>query len=496
MGTNYNRGLIKQIEELTLENERLIDENKKLRTENKELRDQMAEMKTAMELTIGKLLEEIARLKAQTNKNSGNSSKPPSQDGFKRVPNSREATGRKSGGQPGHAGKRLELPRNLDELVEKGYARRELEDHTNGADTYVSRYTLDIDIALVVTEHRYAKGAAPMGAEVTYGKKIKVLTAMLSTEGIIAEERLCDFFNEITRGAIKLSEATVERFLAELSENLGPELETIETSLLNGPVQNTDDTPVRCAQKPDYGGVEPVLRKPEQGSFNAYIRTYSNPTATRYTANPQKDNEGVVRDAILRRYVGILSHDHDAKFYNYGTAHATCGAHLLRELRGMFELQKIPWAEEMRQFMKSINDCKNDDINSGETSANAETLSKIDRDYDLLIDKGRAALSRLKDNELGFNELRCMLNRLTEYKDCYLLFIRDYYAPFTNNLAERDLRIWKTKQKVSGCFRSWAGIQRYTRIRSFISTAKKRKLSLFHSISRAFRGLPVLEVGE
>ena len=132
----------------------------------------------------------------------------------------------------------------------------------------------------------------------------------------------------------------------------------------------------------------------------------------------------------------------------------------------------------------------------GKASCDTDALSKFGQDYDRLIKAGRAALSLLKENELGHDELRRMLNRLTDYKDCYLLFICDYRAPFTNNLAERDLRPCKTKQKVSGCFRSWAGFQKYVRIRSFISTAKKRNLSLLDSISRVLHGLPVLTVGE
>jgi len=496
MGTNYGRGIIKQVEEMTLENERLICENKRLRAENKDLCAQLKELETTTAAAIAKLAAEIDRLKAQINKNSGNSSKPPSQDGFKSIANSREASGRKSGGQRGHPGKRLELPNNLDELVEKGLARREVHDHTSGADTYVSRYTLDVDVILVVREHRYIKGSAPMGAEVTYGDKIKTLSALLSTEGIIAEERLSDFFSEVTSGAIKLSDATIESFMNELSVKLSPELEVIESSLLNEPVMNTDETPQRCTQKPDNTGPEPDLRKSERASYSAYIRTHSNPTTTLYTANPQKNDEGVQRDGILPRYIGILSHDHEAKFYNYGTAHATCGAHLLRELRGLFELQKIPWADEMRRFMTGMNNYKNADIAIGKASCETDALSKFGLDYDRLIKAGRVALSLLKENELGHDELRRMLNRLTDYKDCYLLFIRDYRAPFTNNLAERDLRPCKTKQKVSGCFRSWAGIQKYVRIRSFISTAKKRNLSLLDSISRVLHGLPVLTVGE
>ena len=496
MGTNYGRGLIKQVEELTLENERLAVENERLRAENKEIRAKVAAIEAMMEEMAGKFTAEIERLKAQINKNSGNSSKPPSQDGYKRVVNCREPSGRKSGGQPGHPGKRLELPKELDSLIEKGLARREVADHTNGTEAYVTRYTIDVDVTLVVTEHRYSKGKAPLGAEVRYGEKIKSMAVLLSTEGIIAEERLSEFFSEITHGAIKLSGATIENFSWELSKKLDGEMEAIETSLLNGCVLHVDETPERCGEKPDYTGGEPVLRKSKGTSFNAYIRTHSNETTTLYTVNPQKDSEGIERDGILPRYVGIISQDHEAKFYHYGTAHATCGAHLLRELRGLFELQKIPWADEMRRFMSGMNDHKNAGIARGETHCSAHTLSQFEHDYDRLIEKGRIALSALSEKELGYVELRRMLNRLTDYKDCYLLFIRNYQAPFTNNQAERDLRPCKTKQKISGCFRSWNGIQRYVLIRSFLSTIKKRNRSLLHSISLAFQQIPVVGVAE
>jgi len=220
MGTNYERGIIKQVEELTLENERLICENSCLREENKVLRAKITTIESAMAEAITKLTTEIDRLKAQINKNSGNSSKPPSQDGFRQMPNSREPSGRKSGGQPGrmasrqtwppgriaiwqwrgrvnegagfnatecadqpgHAGKRLELPKNLDELISAGLARREIKDHTDGSENYVTRYTIDVETTLVVTEHRYYKGSAPLGAEVTYGDMLKSLAALLTVE--------------------------------------------------------------------------------------------------------------------------------------------------------------------------------------------------------------------------------------------------------------------------------------------------------------------------
>jgi len=174
MKINYNRGLINQIEELTEQNERLVTENKRLRAENRDIRAKLSYVESTLEArinaavevalrkateplllelaskndTITKMGNEINRLKAQVNKDSNNSSKPPGQDGFKKKLNSREESTKKSGGQPGHAGKYMRLPENLDELIEKGQARLETIDHTNGSKTYVSRHTLDIDVTL------------------------------------------------------------------------------------------------------------------------------------------------------------------------------------------------------------------------------------------------------------------------------------------------------------------------------------------------------------
>jgi transposase len=274
---------------------------------------------------------------------------------------------------------------------------------------------------------------------------------------------------------------------------LDGELASIETDLLNGHVMNVDESPMDVTQKPDYSGDIPVMRKSENASFTAYIRTHSNERSTLYTVNPQKDAKGCERDGILPRYVGIISQDHEAKFYKYGSGHATCGAHLLRDLKGLFELQKIPWADEMRLFISNINSHKNIDLAAGRNECQPKILAYFEKSYDNLLSDGHVALAALKENEMGHLELRRMLTRLAEYKDCYLLFVRDYRVPFTNNLAERDLRPDKTKQKVSGCFRSWEGFKTFARIRSFFSTVKKRSGNLFNSISSVLDSSPVLQ---
>jgi len=388
------------------------------------------------------------------------------------------------------------LPENLEALIEAGIVRREIIDHTEGAEAYVTRYVVDVVMEAVVTEYRFRVGAIPAEYknEVVYGSNVKALSVLLSNEGMVAGGRLSEFFRETIHGIINLSEATIQRFMEEFAGKLDGELEGIKNSLLNEKVLHIDETPMRCTQKPEYSGESAQMSEAEGKNFEIILRTHSSQSATLYTANPRKDEEGVKRDGILPRYIGIISQDREAKFYHCGTAHATCGAHLLRELRGLFELQKIPWAEEMRRFMSGMSAHKNADIAAGKITCDRKTLAKFECDYDCLVEKGHAALAKLKAKALGRDELRRMVNRLKNYKECYLLFIRDYAAPFTNNLAERDLRPCKTKQKVSGCFRSWSGALRYAKIRSFISTLKKRSGNLFDSISLAFAASPVFSL--
>jgi hypothetical protein len=469
-----------------------------LTAENESLREERDKYKQSLEKSDG----EIKRLLSIVGKNSDNSHKPPSTNGFRKIINLREESQRPSGGQRGHLGRRLLLPKNIDELVEKGVAEINVVDHTGGADEYINKWTLDIMVKVIITEHRFPdKKALPKGMEneVTYGGNIKSMTVLLSNEGIIAEERLTNIFSELTEGAIKPSVATIESFLAQFVQKIPGELKAIEDDLLNEKVMNVDDTPMRCTQKPEYKpghkpDEEPDLITSKGTTFDVTLRNYSNERSTIYTVNPKKDKEGLERDNILPRYTGILVHDHESKFYNYGTGHGTCGDHLMRDLKGLHELENVAWASRMRSFMKEMNDHKKRDIKKGINVCDNKILDEFDKRYDALLSDGATEFVLLKENELGYDGLRKILNRLRNYKDCYLLFMRDYDVPFTNGLSERDLRPAKTKQKVSGCFRSWKGIVNYAKIRSFISTAKKRRINLFGAISDVFNNIPVFAV--
>jgi len=493
---NYEKSVFRQLTEtiekseiIEKENKSLRAENAVLKAENRNLRKRITEIEETLEeriskavnaavataveplvVEIGRKDKEISRLKAIIDKDSSNSGKPPSSDGFKKIPNNRERSDKSRGGQFGHRGSTLTIPKNLDELVREEKAEHKIIDLTNGIGNYVSKWEIDIKTVVVYTEYRCPTGEI---ATISYGNALKAYSCLLMNHGFMSIDKVSEFLGEITYGQVAPSVATLEKFNREVAALA--DIEALKTDLLNGSVMNVDESPLRSTEKLLDG----VLETSDKTTFDVIIRTHSNATTTLYTVNPRKDDEGVEKDGIIPAFHGIFSHDHDRKYYKYGNPalHATCGAHLSRELRGLSELYNISWAADFRKFINELNAYK-----ESTTACSDEQFKQFERQYDDLVVKGKIFLDNLPDS-FGRDELRRMINRLTDYKQNYLLFIKNYDAPFTNNLAERDLRPCKTKQKVSGCFRSWQGLSNFAKIRSLISTAKKRSLNLLETIS-------------
>jgi len=496
---NYEKEIFRQLTETIEENDKLRKENKELRAENAEikaengrLRKRMTEIESTLEERIKSAVsaavviaveplcveikrkdKEIGRLKSIIDKDSGNSNKPPSSNGFKKLPNNRERSGKKRGGQLGHKGSTLCVPKNLEELVREEKAEHKIVDMTNGAAEYVSKWEIDVKTKVIYTEYRCPVTEV---ATIGYGNDVKAYAVLLLNEGFMSLDKVSSFLSEITYGQISPSVATLERFNREIASQV--DIERLKNDLLNGEVLNIDESPMKSTEKLLDGTLETL----EKTTFDVIIRTHSNATTTLYTVNPRKDDEGVERDGIIPAFHGIFSHDHDRKYYKYGNSalHATCNAHLSRELKGLYELYNITWAAEFRKFINEMNAYK-----ESTGVCPDDKFAEFERKYDDLLADGRIFLDNLPDS-FGRDELRRMLNRLTDYKQNYMLFVKNYDAPFTNNLAERDLRPCKTKQKVSGCFRSWNGLLDFAKIRSLISTAKKRSQNLIEAISPLF----------
>jgi len=443
---------------------------------------------------IAALERENEILKAALNKNSKNSSTPPSKDGFKRTPNLRERTGNKPGGVEGHESHLIQMPDGYQELIDKGLAVYELIDHTDGRADYVSKWVIDIKVTPVFIEHRFIRGEVPAqyNNDVTYGEEVKELSVDLTDDGMVSAERLAEFFASVTDGIVHPSKAALLGFHNELAEALAPEIEVIEKDLGVSAVMHTDDSPMKCTETViREEGKDDILITARGKTFNVNTRTYATERSVLYTVNPKKDMAGVYHDGILNNYQGIIVHDHDKKFYNFGDDHGECNVHPCRELKGIEE-RGIPWAGEMRDFLISMNDYKNNDIAKGSDRCEWTVLAEFNDRYHELLLEGRSVCAALDTKSDVYKKLNAMLERLSEYTHEHLLFMFNYAVPFSNNLAERALRAEKTKEKVSGCFRSWQGIEGFMKIRSFIATVRCRGLNVVGSLRSIFKGESVL----
>lgn len=275
---DYRRDLFNHNQELTLETERLKSEIKSLKEYKAlsiELQNKLDKLENSIEERIAKATEdavakaikplmaenaelrakvvnqqnEILRLKTQIDKNSSNSSKPPSSNGFVRVPNNREASDRRQGGQKGHKGNRLNIPENLDELVSDGRAEHIVVSEVAEGEPYTSDWEVDIKIIPVYTERRRAVGAPQ---NISYGNGIAIICVYLSVIGLIAYKRLSEFLGEVTYGMAQVSKATIAKFnhmAAEMTDTA-----PIVRDLLNGKVINTDETPIKTTERPCADG--------------------------------------------------------------------------------------------------------------------------------------------------------------------------------------------------------------------------------------------------
>jgi len=458
---------------------------KELEEENKELKNIIKQKDKKIE----ELNNTIANLTARIKKDSSNSSKPSSTDGFKKqVHNFRQKTGKRVGGQFGHKGNRLELFLNPTEVVE-------LKDEkcACGGDIIYNtkpggvKQKVDIEVLTKITEYRALKGRCKAcGTEhktefpegiintVQYGDNLKSLVAVLLNEGMVSMKRIVELISSITNNIINLSEGTVSNINYELSKNCKPIVEEIKAELIKADILCVDESGVRI-----------------NGKLN-WIHTACTEYTTLYKVDKKRGNEATDSMGILAYFVGVLMHDHLKAYYNYKTMeHAECNAHILRYLKGVIEIFKREEAEELLSFLVKTNNDKKQAINQNMTSFSVEEIERIENEYINILSrwqfKYNTETANLKDTKYH-NDERCLIERLIEYKDEHLRFIKNFKVPFDNNSAERALRMIKTKIKVSGGFRSENGSNSFAIIRSVISTFKKRRINIYQTFKKIFSG--------
>jgi transposase len=440
---------------------------------------------------IVKLLEEnselkakIAELERRLNQNSSNSSKPPSLDGFKRPkPKSlRVKSGKRKGGQKGRLGKTLEQVAKPDEInvhhvLECTNCQTSLQNVE--PDFVDKRQVFEIpEPKMNVIEHQCEKkfcpscgelNAAPFpeGVEqpVQYGPRTKALIVYLQNYQLLPYERLSKFFEDVFGASI--SQGTVFNVTKSAYKNLAPFESEVKELLKSSDVLHSDESGLRV------------------GKELKWLHSVSNEELTYYHVHERRGIEAMDAGGVLPHFKGTLVHDCWSSYFSYNFSHALCNAHLLRELNGIIETTNHQWANQMRDFLRKVNKANNDSANGlFENEANAYIA-----EYQKILADGYIETGGPPPIEKTLS--RNLWERLLLREDQVLRFVQDPNVPFDNNQAERDLRMIKIKQKVSGCFRSKQGADCYARIRGYISTMKKQCKNIMDALISAMRGQPV-----
>lgn len=452
------------------------------------------EIKTLSE-TNKALSKRVDILEKQLNKNSTNSSKPPSTDGFKKKTKSlRIKSDKKVGGQIGHEGKTLDVKADPDEIltysVENcdicGTALKDV-----GVERIIIRQVIDIpDIKVKVVEHRAEvkkcpkcrrKNTGKFPSEVTstmqYGEKIKAVSVYLSNYQLIPYKRASELIGDLFN--IHLSQGTIVNF----NKACHKKLEFIENDIKNA-ISNYDN-----AVHFDETGIYVEKKR-------KWLHVASTDKLTYYEIHEKRGKEAIDDINILPIFKGVAIHDFWKSYLSYqNTDHAMCNAHILRELNAVVELEKQSWASNMKSLLLKIKE----EVDMTFNKANAVTLDKLlnfEREYANILKTGFDEDS-FKNKEI-YSEPKSkkstslqLLNRLSKYADEILRFMHNFDIPFDNNQAERDIRMIKVKQKISGTFRSGDSSAGFTRIRGYISSVRKNALDTFEAIESVFGGIPI-----
>jgi transposase len=454
-------------------------------------REELIALIQAQAAEIAALKARLLELERRLGLNSSNSGKPPSSDGLKkpaRVASLREASGKKPGGQKGHKGETLLQAAAPDVTVDHfpsccsgcgaALTRDMAQDHA-------ARQVHDLPDPrpLVVTEHRghvcqcaacgaKTRGAFPEGvnAPVQYGARITALAIYLLHQQLLPEKRLAALMADLF--GVRIAAATLAGMSCNCAQRLKGFAETLRDLVAGAPVKHMDETGFRIGGKTQW----------LHAACTALLTFY---------------RTCVKRGSLLANVAGIVVHDHWKPYYTMqGVLHALCNAHHLRELKALVEIEKEEWARKMQRLLRRACHATNLARKAG-ISLKPGLVACIERRYDAIVAEGLAfhekqtPLARTVAKGSGKTRGRAprrtghnlLLRFLTRRSDT-LRFLHDPAVPFTNNEAERDLRMMKLRMKISGGFRSPEGAQDFATIRSFISTARKQGWNIIQALTR------------
>ena len=315
--------------------------------------------------------------------------------------------------------------------------------------------------------------AFPIGVDkaVQYGNGIKAHSVYMSQFQLVPYNRIQDHFSDQIQ--VPVSEGSIFNFNQEAYQLLGDFENRAKSKLVEADLAHADETGINI------------------GGKRHWLHGVSNDLWTLYYPHEKRGTEAMNEMGVLPEFMGILCHDHWKPYYTYNCTHALCNAHHLRELTRAWEQDGQKWALEMKTFLETINQKV---IDAGGALDVGES-QKQRRKYRALIKKAENECpeperpkKKGKRGRIKKTKSRNLLERLRDYENDVLRFMDIDYVPFSNNLAENDIRMTKVQQKISGCFRSIEGAKIFCRVRSYLSTCRKHGISPTEALRSLFDG--------
>ena len=466
----------------------LVAENAELRGLNVVLGERVRALEEQLVLVMGK----VAELEKLLGRNSSNSSKPPSSDGggtkSARSENAnraaRRAMGRKQGKQPGASGHTLSQVADPDVVVTSqpgrcGRCDRPLDDAVVVGVSV--RQVFDVpDPKVIVTEHRVERRRCACGCETSaefgrdataaacYGPSIKAHAIYLMCAQHLPRERCTQTLTDLF--GVTVSTGTLDNWIREAADALHGFVAAVTDQLHDTPVVHADETSVRS------------------GRAALWVHVCS--TALLTLLHVGRRDKATVEAGPLGGYTGTITHDRLAMYFNYGTGHVLCNAHILRSLNELLANHRHrDWAKEFIELIVDTKKRVDSARTAGNTALSAHHQRRIRKRWNDLCEQAALVTPPPpKGTQLyGTNkDARLIAIALTQHRDLFLAYTRDLTLPFDNNQAERDLRMIKLQAKISGEFRSHTGAARFATIRSYISTNRKQAQNIHHHIKNLF----------
>lgn len=458
-------------------------ENINVKTAIENVRSLLKKDKTissALVAAIELLIVVITILVDQKNLNSRNSSKPPSQDPNRPHRTRKSKGNKKPGGQSGHPGSTLKPVKTPDVIEQILIDRRTIPPGDYTRIRFEKRQVFDIKTSMKVTEYQGEIIEDPAGNQwaanfpeginnpTQYGNEVKAQSVYMSQFQLIPQRRVTDFFND--QLGLPVSKASVQNF-NQAAYNMLEDFEVwAKRILLNSPLNHADETGVNV------------------NSDRFWFHLLSNDKVALYQVDEKRGSEAMNRMGILPHYKGILCHDHWKPYYKYDCIHSLCNSHHVRELERAWEQDDQKWAKRMKNLLEKINVL----VKKSKTGKLSEKqIEYYLKRYRTILVQGEnecpAAISNGQRGRTKQSKSKNLLNRLRDFENDVLLFMKVSIVPFTNNIAENDLRMTKVQQKISGCFRSFNGAKIFCRIRSYLVTCRKNGVSPTEALRLLFR---------